>query len=312
MQLNNIRKGWPFIFVLFLGVVSSCNKDVRTFNDIHFSFAFDAEQERLDNLGNPSTIPAGHATQTPDFELLSVHYIEISADEFTAFKDGSVLYLAKETDEGGDGAIDFDSSIVSTANTDFLQINLQRLQPGTYKYIRVSVAYQQYSINYDINNVPFLGDLVDQTGTVASFIGYRTYIRDLTIDQLTTSIFANKTQGFWGFETQFTADLAVYNAIYTGQSPAGSTTVVNPIDATSPVPAGSCVITGAFAEPLVITGDETAELFINLSFSVKESFEWVDENMNGKWDIDAAIPLNTEQVTDMGLRGLIPTWEWKE
>ena len=105
--------------------------------------------------------------------------------------------------------------------------------------------------------------------------------------------------------------MADYNAIYTGQSPAGATTVVNPIDATSPVPAGSCVITGAFSEPLIINGDETGELYISLSFSNNQSFEWVDTNGNGQWDIDATNPENTESVTDMGLRGMIPSWEWK-
>ena len=96
-----------------------------------------------------------------------------------------------------------------------------------------------------------------------------------------------------------------------GESPAGATTVVNPIDATSPVPAGSCVITGAFSEPLIINGDETGELYISLSFSNNQSFEWVDTNGNGQWDIDATNPENTESVTDMGLRGMIPSWEWK-
>lgn len=300
-----------FYFFLVMIIFISCNKDVRTFKDIHFSFVFDESQVRLDNFGNPAEIPVGHAAQTPQFSLMSIHYIEMSTDENTLFKDGTILYMANETNAGGEGAIDFDSSIVAGENSDFLKVNLERLQPGTYKYARVSVAYQQYTINYNINNIPVVGDLSDQSGVVASFIGYRTYIRDLNIQNLTTTINANKEQGFWGFETLFTDVLAPYNAIYTGQSPAGATTVVNPLDATSPVPAGSCVITGEFAEPLVIDGEETGELFITLSFSNNQSFEWVDTNGNGKWDIDAANPENTEKVTDMGLRGLIPAWEWK-
>lgn len=304
--------GLSLIGAAILIIITSCNKDVRTFNDIHFSFAFDSTQERLDNLGNPAEIPSGHAAQSPNFSLLSIHYLEISKDEFTPFKDGSVLYIAPETDAGGEGAIDFDSSLIGGAGTDYLKINVERLEPGTYKYIRVSVAFQQYQVQFNVNNLPVIGNLANQTGSVASFIGYRTYIRDLTIEQLTTSINQNKLQGFWGFETLFADALAEYNAIYTGQSPVGATTVVNPIDATSPVPAGSCVITGAFTEPLVITGDETQELYITLSFSTNESFEWVDNNANGEWDIDAANAANTEQVVDMGIRGLIPIWEWKD
>ncbi len=240
----------------------SCNKEVKNFNDIHFVLEFDEDQIRLDNLGNPSVIPAGNAAQTPLMNLMSVHYIELSENEFVPFKDGAVLYTAPQTSEGGDEAIDFDESQKSAAGADFVKINLERLAPGTYKYVRVSVAYQNYDIQYNINDVPFFGDLTDQTGTAASFLGFNTYIGDLTVKNLTTTINANKLQGFWAFESLFTDDLEPYNAIYTGQAPEGATTVVNPLDATSPVPEGSCVITGAFAEPLIIDGSETSELFI--------------------------------------------------
>lgn len=290
----------------------SCNKEVKNFNDIHFVLEFDEDQIRLDNLGNPSVIPAGNAAQTPLMNLMSVHYIELSENEFVPFKDGAVLYTAPQTSEGGDEAIDFDESQKSAAGADFVKINLERLTPGTYKYVRVSVAYQNYDIQYNINDVPFFGDLTDQTGTAASFLGFNTYIGDLTVKNLTTTINANKLQGFWAFESLFTDDLEPYNAIYTGQAPEGATTVVNPLDATSPVPEGSCVITGAFAEPLIIDGSETSELFIYLSFSINNSFEWIDPNANGKWDLDASVPANNEAVVDMGLRGLLPSWEWKD
>ncbi|MBK7035915.1 MAG: hypothetical protein KBF42_11500 [Chitinophagales bacterium] len=290
----------------------SCNKEVKNFNDIHFVLEFDEDQIRLDNLGNPSVIPAGNAAQTPLMNLMSVHYIELSENEFVPFKDGAVLYTAPQTSEGGDEAIDFDESQKSAAGADFVKINLERLAPGTYKYVRVSVAYQNYDIQYNINDVPFFGDLTGQTGTAASFLGFNTYISDLTVKNLTTTINANKLQGFWAFESLFTDDLEPYNAIYTGQAPEGATTVVNPLDATSPVPEGSCVITGAFAEPLIIDGSETSELFIYLSFSINNSFEWIDPNANGKWDLDASVPANNEAVVDMGLRGLLPSWEWKD
>jgi len=298
--------------IVCIVLFASCNKDVKTFNDIHFSFGFDETQIRLDNLGNPATLPAGHAAQTPVMRLLSVHYIEMTPDAFTPFGDGSILYKAVETAEGGQTAIDFDSSNVSGEGADFVQINLARLPAGTYHYIRASVAYQNYDISYNILNIPTVGDLYDQTGTVASFIGYRTYIRNLTVSNLSIPVNANKAQGYWGFETHFTDVLEPYNAIYTGQAPEGATTVVNPIDDTSPIPAGSCVITGEFSEPLVITGDETGELYITMSFSINQSFEWTDTNLNGEWDIDATNAANTEVIADMGLRGMIPSWEWKE
>lgn len=300
-----------FLFIGFITLTTSCKKDVKSFNDIHFSFQFDASQIRLDNVGEPSVIPAGNAAQTPVMNLLSVHYIELSQTENTLFKEGIVLYYATETETGGETAIDFDSSNVSPENVDFVKINLDRLPPGTYNYIRASVAYQNYDIQYNVLNIPGYGNLYDQTGTVASFIGYRTYISDLTVSALTIPIFANKEQGFWGFETHFTDILDPYNTIVTGQAPAGATTVVNPIAGTSPVPPGSCVITGKFDEPLIITGDETSELYIYMSFSINQSFEWIDTNTNGKWDVDATNNDLTEVIVDMGLRGMSPSWEWK-
>lgn len=293
-------------------LMTGCTKDVRTFRDIHFIYTTDPTQERLDNLGNPADVPAGHAVQSPDMQLMSIHYIEVTADATTLFKEGALLYQAPETDAGGDKAIDFSQSNRTAPGAEFLQVNLERLPPGTYSYIRASVAYQQYSVLFDVHNIPGIGTLADQSGVLASFVGYRTYITDLTIQNLTTPINANRDQGFWGFETLFTDDLAAFNAIYTGQSPAGATTVVNPIDATSPVPEGSCVVTGAFAEPLVVTGEETGELSITLHFSTNGSFEWIDTDGDEVWDVDALDPGQTEQVIDMGLRGMIATWEWLE
>ena len=92
-------------------------------------------------------------------------------------------------------------------------------------------------------------------------------------------------------------------------APAGSTTVVNPLFATSPIPAGSCVVTGKFDRPLVISGNETEDITVTLSFSINNSFEWKDTNGNGKLDIYADGVTPAEQIVDMGLRGLIPHWE---
>jgi hypothetical protein len=103
----------------------------------------------------------------------------------------------------------------------------------------------------------------------------------------------NRLQGFWAFEALgFTEQ---------GQAPAGATTVPNPLFETSPIPQGSCVVTGAFEEPLRSTGEETEDLEITLSFSVNNSFEWQEVVQDGKFEPSAG-----EEVVDMGLRGLIP------
>lgn len=87
-----------------------------------------------------------------------------------------------------------------------------------------------------------------------------------------------------------------------GQAPEGATTVPNPLAATSPIPAGSCVVTGQFVNPLVIAGNETADVDLILSLSINKSFEWIEVNNDGMFE-----PLAGETVVDMGLRGLIPS-----
>lgn len=296
-------------FALFaLMFLASCNKDIKEFNYLNFTFQFDATQERLDNFGNVSNIPSGNAAQTPTMRSLSVHYLELAYDQFTQYKDGAVIYKAPETHAGGNQAIAFDSSVIASANEIIFTTNVNKLPNGTYNYVRASVAYQNYDVNFTLRNIPVVGDL-SGVGTIASFLGYETYITSLQVNNLSISINGNKTQGFWAFETQWPAPYEAYNAIYTGQAPEGATTVVNPLFATSPVPPGSCVITGKFAEPLVIDDDiKSNDITITLSFSINQSFEWIDTNGNGIWDIDATDPDLTEKVVDMGLRGMIPSY----
>ena len=108
---------------------------------------------------------------------------------------------------------------------------------------------------------------------------------------------ANKPQGFWLF--------ALNNFPYSasGQAPANATTVPNPIAATSPIPVASCVVTGKFENNLLITGSENQDINITLSLSINKSFEWKEVLFDGKFE-----PAINEQVVDMGLRGLIPSF----
>ncbi len=108
---------------------------------------------------------------------------------------------------------------------------------------------------------------------------------------------ANRLQGYWAFET------SVYGVKYVSQeqAPPGATTVPNPISASSPIPPGSCVVTGAFTSSLIITGSETQDKVVTVSLSTNKSFEWIDHNNNGLYE-----PANGDTVVDMGIRGLIP------
>ena len=276
-----------------VSLIASCKKDDSA-TPTHapkliIKIEVDSTLDRLGNNGLPVTMPAGHAGQNPLFSKIAAHYLEFSQNAFTAIGAGDVLYHAEETTLGGATAIDFSKSKLITPGQTFLELPLSDLAVGSYEYARMSLSYQNYDVQFYYAGTPF-------TGRVASFVGYNTYIGSYKIKDSTVNVNANKLQGYWGVET-------MYN-VTTGQSPAGATTVPNPIFNTSPIPAGSCLVTGRFATPLTITGTETNDVVVTMKLSINKSFEWIDINGNGKWDVDVA----GETVTDMGLRGLFPNY----
>jgi hypothetical protein len=298
------------ILIVLSTILSSCKKDLVIQYDplININLLFDKDQERLNNIGQPSIIPTGHAAQTPAFNSMSVHYIELAPTQLTKLGDGNIIYKGVETSLGGDNAIYFDRASQSEDGKPYFSIANRLVKPGTYEWVRVSVTYQNYDILYNINGLAF-GDLKNQKGTVASFVGYNTFLNDVKPNKIQKGIHGNKKQGFWAFETSFAAPFDVYNDVYTGESPANATTVVNPLFSTSPIPQGSCVVTGKLTTPLVITGKETKDITVDLSFSINKSFEWVDDNKNGQLDFYAdATKGTTEKIVDMGLRGLVAIW----
>jgi hypothetical protein len=264
-----------------------------------FKFKFDSTQVRLNNFGAPSSIPSGNAAQSPIFNLMSQHYIELAGD-FDSLGQGEVIYVGTSTSAGGQSAIDYCSSTQTGTGEIFFSKALSQISPNTYKWLRVSLAYQNYTIKYKANAIP--GDHIG-TGTLASFIGYRTYVTGYQINghsyvpSSSVGGPGNHAQGYWGFETSVLGN----NYFVDGQAPA--TTVPNPLFASSPIPSGSCVVTGQFVNsgmtnsPLVITGFETSDIVITVSISVNKSFEWREVNPDGYYQ-----PEIGENVVDMGVR----------
>lgn len=293
----NITKCFILPGLLILAM-SSCKKsstddDNNTVTGpyVNFVFKFDSTQTRLNNLGAVSAIPAGNDAQSPKFNVMSAHYVELTPDQFTGLGAGAVLYKAPETTAGGVNAIDFDKSTFAGQGATFVKVPIKSFAAGTYNWLRVSLAYQ----NYDIK---FRSAGVNYTGTLASFIGFRTYVKNYQIKNSMVTVNSNKDQGYWGFETNVPG---VGNFVNTGQAPAGATTVPNPIFATSPIPQGSCLVTGQFATPFVVTGTETADITVVVSLSTNKSFEWREISGPGTFD-----PADGDFAVDMGIRGLVP------
>lgn len=260
-----------------------------------FKIHFDSTLARLDNFGNATPIPAGHAAQTPNFNHISAHYIEFTKDSSTQLGAGEIAYRGIETLAGGSNAVDFNNAILTEDGSTLYTKPLSTVAAETYKWLRVSLTYQNYNIIFKNSGNLF-------TGTLASFVGFNTYISNYTINTQNVVINNNKLQGYWGFETSVLGNYYVSE----GQSP--GTTVPNPISATSPIPNGSCVVTGSFPTPLTITGSESEDIIVHINLSTNNSFEWKDLNSDGFFEpSDGINPGDT--VVDMGIRGLFPTFE---
>ena len=284
---------------------SACTKNEQPAGpSLVFKFKFDSTQVRLNNIGQPAVMPAGNAGLSPQFNRMSAHYIELAPSAFTGLGKGAVLYHATETSAGGATAIDFEKNTSVGNGQTFYSIPLKNITPGDYEWLRISLAYQNYDIRFRMDTVisGFAFNSV-YTGTIASFIGFNSYIKTFNIKSKPVAVNGNRKQGFWGFETTLSAGGFSETLSNTGQAPEGATTVPNPLFATSPIPAGSCVVTAAFTPgKLTITGKETGDIVIEIALSTNKSFEWKDLNPNGAWD-----PMKGEPIVDMGIRGMKPS-----
>ena len=294
-----------YIYVVLVLLVGCKKKDTTSATPyLIFKMKLDPSQVRLDNLGNPATIPANHAAQNPDSFSISAHYIEMAQNAYTALGTGAVLFHADEVTQNGQTGIDFSKNKIVKNGEVFYKIPLKDVTPGVYEYLRVSLAYQNYEVKFYIDTV-ISGFPIQQEfpSRIASFVGYNTYIDSFLLKTKKVTVNDFRKQGYWGAESYGTVLGFPFNVVNTGQAPPGSTTVVNPLFASSPIPAGSCVATGRFLPgSLTITGKETADVTVEVSLSINKSFEWQEVVADGKWE-----PFKGENVVDMGIRGMIPT-----
>ncbi len=293
-----------FLAATLVLAIAGCNKQAEP--KLVFKFKFDPTQQRLNNVGQPADVPAGHAGQNPSFHSISAHYIELAPDALTALGGGQVLYKAPQTNAGGDTAIDFEQAIMAGDSEVFFSMPLKNVAKGDYQYLRISLAYQNYDIKLYVDTTISTFHIQQEFPcTVASFIGFNTYIKSYKINsESDTSIKVNasRLQGYWGAESSASLFGQSFHIVETGQAPKGATTVVNPIFATSPIPQGSCVVTAQFdGGKLSVTGNQTNDIVVTVSLSTNKSFEWIDAVPDGKWE-----PTKGESVVDMGIRGMVP------
>ncbi|RYY99690.1 MAG: hypothetical protein EOO11_04125 [Chitinophagaceae bacterium] len=291
------------LFALLALCSCTKNQKAETRAQLVFKFRFDTTQLRLDNVGQPNGITAGNAAQSPVFNSMSAHYLELAPTAFTALGSGLVLWHAPEVATATGPAIDFDQSNPVGDGGTFFSTPLSNIPPGDYEWLRLSVAYQNFDVTYSIDT-SIAGNRIngEASGTIAGFIGFNNYIRTFRVKERSIAVNGPRPQGFWGFESALRYNGITFTVLDSATAPAGATTVVNPLFVSSPVPAGSCVVTGSFLPgKLHISGTETENIVVEVSLSTNKSFEWDDRVPNGRWE-----PLKGEKVRDMGLRGMMP------
>ncbi len=300
--------------VFFFALTTSCTKtDNGEVSEakLIFKFRFDSTLQRLDNSGQSAPVTVGNGAQSPVVNSISVHYIELCANENTLLGQGRILFRGIETSAGSEKAIDYDKAAFFKNHEVFFAVPLRDIPAGEYEWFRMEPDGVNLSVVCHIDTTIVMTtdtssqSIVisrDQPGTLVSFLGYNTYLNALQLNNQFLLINDNRKQGYWAFETILNGD--GFSQIFSdsAQLPAGNTTVVNPIFNTSPVPEGSGVITAAFTPgKLIITGRETQNIIVEVALSVNHSFEWKEVIGNGEWD-----PLQGEPIVDMGIRGMIP------
>lgn len=298
------------LFILFAIAIfaESCTKQQEP--RLIFKFKFDSTQARLDNLGSPSTIITGNAAQSPVFHGMSAHFIQIAEDSLSPLTN-NVLYRNTEVTTGGDNAIDFSKSVIKGEGEEFFAVPLKSLTAGTYKWLRISLAYQDYDIKaiYRKSGVnggaPFMFN-----AEVASFIGFNSYVTSFNLKGENIPVNANLRQG--------SGAVKPYNIPYISTMPATmwsapvstTTTVVDPFEALLGIPSNSCLVVGKFTSAITITGTETKDIVVTVSLSTNNSFEWKDKDaaQDGLYEPVDGNNSNArlDSVVDMGIRGIIP------
>jgi hypothetical protein len=302
--MNFKLKMIPVAFALVC--LFSCKKEPERM--LHFVVKFDPLQEKLGNNGLPITLRTDIPAQTPALNSIGLNGIELVQNEFTKYGQGVSVLSTPETTAGGDKAIDYQQVKSAKAGEILVSIPLKDITPGTYNWLRTSVAYQNFDVVFNMLNVPFAGNFLEERGTFATFTAANNYISSHKVWDKVDSTKGNKKQGYWSLETKLSPAYKPYNRMFNGQSATGTITSPNPLLQTAPTPLDNTILTGRFDTPLSISGSETADVTVTLTFSNNKSFEWEETiNRNGKWDFNmqpVAGQPSVERVIDMGLRSL--------
>ena len=193
MTKNCQTTGILLLLVSIFGFFSCSSDDALSEEpSLIIKFKFDANQLRLNTIGQPSVIPDGNAAQSPDMKKISAHYLELAPSATTLLGQGKILYHAPETNLGGSMAIDFSQAKIVGQNEVFLTIPITPQMAGSFEWVRLSLSYQS-------GKIQVLSQGTTYGGTLDSFLGYNTYIGTHSIGNNVFPVNGNKLQGYWAF-----------------------------------------------------------------------------------------------------------------
>ncbi len=268
----------------------------------HLIFVINTDSSifRLDSIGQIALLPAGHRAQSPRMNKFFVHYIELARD-FDSLGQGKVIFKADETTAGGNPSIDFSKAVLTANNQMAFSLPLTKIPLGTYKWLRLGVAYQ----NFDIKIKQGASHGV---ATYGSFLSSSVFVNTCKLKTLSLSPTAgagNIGCGYYMIEQRVGGNISGAEGKLTDTL----ITQVNPMPY-SPVPKGKGIITCAFGSalgqlmPLTIDWNSSKNLVIRIKLSTNQSFEWKESGNDNWFEPDAG-----DTLKDIGFRGMEAAWK---
>ena len=321
------RIAWIALVALIFG---ACTKGTNE-RYLILKFKFNDTLAPLNDTGGLYVMPNGNAAQTPVYNNIAANYVALSAD--STFTNMALVYGTYLNDTTTN-FVNYKNLVKVKDGEAFVSISLASIKPGTYNWLRVSIAYQNFDIKFRLdsnvasfsqNGVQYPGAIFngDYIGTIAAFSAFSTFVDEngYIINEHKVPAYNQYIgNGVWALETHLGTGGIYYPSDYLNITGRANTTSVNPLWATrnSPTPKRSAVLTANLNSiqydkygvkppaiaiaPLTITGAETESIIIECELLNKNSFEWQNGlGINVGWE-----PHKGEPIFDYGVRGMRP------
>lgn len=247
------------------------------------------------NLASPYILQPGHAAQSPTVLALALEQIELLSEASTLAGKGVMLYTAPQTSCAGAQYylptnycklhLIGDSEIV-------FSLALNAVPPGTYKWLRLSVAYSEMKIvsrSTSSGNGP---------STFAGFYGESVYLTKIKTQN--SVLFPKTTVPKQRRYYMFYQEVFGQALQLEGYAPRQSIFNENPMPTyNNNIYVEFTDLSGNTAKPLLVTGNETTNLEVQLIFGTDKLFEWQEKTADGIFQ-----PEIGETVYDFGFRNL--------